>query len=246
VHNSIISSERAIGGQTVQLKCKIALKGEPEIKFENNISDVSSSPAVAAVTAAAPVYFILNSGFEDIVVENISLELSAIEQTRDAILDKVWQDKLEARAGDEIGITVFVRKANGEVASAKYPVKIPEGLSPGPLKIMIGDGVSFTRLDAETDQYEFVPQTVRQLVKAINNFKKNDRLYIRLFREKQGAVIAGEGLPGLPPSLLALYNSKKTSGDTQPIKRVVYMEHELPATDYVLTGHKILEIKIKG
>jgi hypothetical protein len=246
VHNSIISSERSLGGQTLQLKCKISLEGEPEVNFENNISDVSSSPALAAVTAAAPVYFILNSGFDDVVVENINVELSAVEQTRDALLDKVWQDKLEARAGEEVGITVFVRKANGEVASAKYPVKIPEGVSPGPLKIMIGDGVSFTRLDAEMDQYEFIPQTVGQLVKAINNFKKNDRLYIRLFREKRGALIAGEGLPGLPPSLLALYNSKKTSGDTQPIKRVVYSEHELPATDYVLTGHKILEITIKG
>jgi len=246
VHNSIVSSERAVGGQTLQLKCKIALKGESEVKFENNISDISSSPALAAITAAAPVYFILNSGFEDIVVEKIDLELTAVEQTRDALLDKVWQEKLEARAGEEVDITVFIRKANGEVVSEKYPVKIPEGVSPGPLKILIGDGVSFTKLDAQTDQYEFIPQTVSQLVKAINNFKKNDRLYIRLFREKRGAVIAGEGLPGLPPSLLALYNSRKTSGDTQPIKRVVYAEHELPATDYVLTGHKTLEIEIKG
>jgi hypothetical protein len=246
VHSSIVSSERALGGQTLQLKCKIALDGEPEINFENNISDIASSPALAAMTAAAPVYLILNSGFEKIVIEKITLELSAVEQTRDAVLDRVWQDKLEARAGEEVGITVFVRKANGEVTSEKYPVKIPEGVSPGPLKIMIGDGVSLTKLDAEMDQYEFIPQTVGQLVKAINNLKKNDRLYIRLFREQKGAVIAGEGLPGLPPSLLALYNSKKTSGDTQPIKRVVYVEHELPATDYVLTGHKILEIKIKG
>ena len=246
VHSSIVSSERSMGGQTVQLKCKIALEGEPEVNFENNISDVASSPALAAITAAAPVYLILNSGFEDIVVKQISLELSAVEKTRDAVLNKVWQDKLEARAGEEVGITVFLRKANGEVAAEEYPVKIPEGISPGPLKIMVGDGVSVTKVDAEMEQSEFIPQTVKQLVKAINNLKKNDRLYIRLFREKRGAVIAGEGLPGLPPSLLELYNSKKTSGDTQPIKRVVYMEHELPATDYVLTGHKILEINIKG
>lgn len=246
VHNSIVSSERSVGGQTLQLKCKIALEDEPEVNFENNISDVASSPALAAITAAAPVYFILNSGFENIVVKQISVELSAVEKTRDAVLDKVWQDKLEARAGEEVGITVFLRKANGEVAAEEYPVKIPEGVSPGPLKIMVGGGVSFTKVDAEMDQSEFIPQTVKQLVKAINNLKKNDRLYIRLFREKRGAVIAGEGLPGLPPSLLALYNSKKTSGDTQPIKRVVYVEHELPATGYALTGHKILEIEIKG
>ena len=85
-----------------------------------------------------------------------------------------------------------------------------------------------------------------QLVRAINNLKTNDRLYIRLYREQAGAVVGGEGLPGLPPSILALYSSKKTTGDVQPIKQVVFVEHELPATDAVVSGRKIIEINVKG
>jgi hypothetical protein len=246
VHNSIIASERALGSQTVQLKCEIRLKDQPVVNFQNNISDLTSAPAVAAVAAAAPVNFILNSGFEDIVLEQVDVELIAVEDTRDAVLDKIWQDRLEISPGEELMVTVFLRKPSGDLIEETYPVKIPEGLSPGNLKIMIGDGMSVTLEDAKTEQATFVPENLSQLVKAINNLKKNDRLYIRLFREQEGAIVGGEGLPGLPPSILALYNAQKTTGDTKSINRVVFVEHELPATEYALTGQKIIQVKIKG
>jgi hypothetical protein len=246
VQNSIVSSERSIGGQTLRLKCRIALKGFPEVTFENSVSNLLSSSAIAGVAAAAPVDFLLASGFDDIVMERIDVEIAAFESTREAVLDKVWQDVAEARPGEEVGITVFLRKPNGDVTSEKYPVRIPDGMTPGPLKIMVGDGITITRQDARTETAEFIPRNVGQLVRAINNLKKNDRLYIRLFREQQGAVIGGQGLPGLPPSLLALYDSKKTSGDVQPIKQVVFVEHELPATEFVITGQRVIEINIKG
>ena len=246
VENSITSSERSIGGQTLQVRCRIALKGYPDVNFENSISNLTGSSGIAGITAAAPVDFILTSGFDNIHMESIDVDISAFESTREATLEKVWQDATEARPGDEVGITVFMRKTNGDVTSAKYPVKIPDGLKPGPLKILIGDGLTLSRVDAETDDSDFVPRDLDQLVRAINNLKTNDRLYIRLFRDQPGAVVGGEGLPGLPPSILAQYSSKKTTGDVQPIKQVVFVEHELPATDAVVSGRKIIEINIKG
>jgi len=246
VHSSITASERSIGGQTLQVKCTISLKDQPKIRFENSVSDVASSPALAAITAASPVHFLLNSGFEDVVMEGIDLEIKAVESTQEATLDKVWQDRIKVRAGEEVGITVFLRKPNGEVISDRYPVKIPEDTPAGPLKILIGDGISVSRHDALIESGEFIPENLTQLVKAINNLKKNDRFYIRLFREQEGAVIAGHGLPNLPPSLLALYKSQKTSGDARPINRVVYVEHELPSTDYVLSGEKVIQVEVEG
>ena len=110
----------------------------------------------------------------------------------------------------------------------------------------MGEGMSVTLEDAKTEKATFIPENLGLLVKAINNLKKNDRLYIRLFRDQEGAIVGGEGLPGLPPSILALYNAQKTTGDIKSIKRVVFVEHELPATDFVLTGQKIIQVKIKG
>jgi hypothetical protein len=246
VHNAILSSERSIGGQTLQVRCQISLLNQPDVNFENSVSDLASSPALAAISAAAPVNFLLNSGFEDMSLQRINLEISAIEQTREATLEKIWQDKLEVRAGEEINLTVFLRKQNGETVSEKYPVKIPPDVGPGPLKIAIADGRSLNKSDADSETGEFVPDNLRQLIRAINNIKKNDRLYIRIFRDQPGAVVGGEGLPDLPPSLLALYRSEKTSGDVKTINKVIYVEHELPSTQSVLKGQHVIRINVKG
>ncbi len=245
VHNSIVSSERAIGGQTLQVKCTISVKGQQDVNFESSVSGVVSSSAFAALAAASPVNFLLTSGFEDLVMEKIKVEITAVEQTREATLEKVWQDRLEADPGEEVTLTVFLRLPNGETIIKKYPVKIPEEVGAGPLRIVVADGLSLAQRDAKEGRGEFVPESLQQLIKAINNLKKNDRLYIRLTREQSGSVIAGEGMPDLPPSLLALYGSEKTSGDVMPINRVIYVEHELPATDFVLKGWQELSVNVQ-
>lgn len=244
VHNSIVSSERAIGGQTVQVKCKIAVKGQPEVNFENAISTPANGPVFAALAASSPVNFLLNSGF-DLAMEKIDIEITAAEQTREALLEKVWQDKSEIRPGEELNLTVFIRKQNGDTIAEKYPVKIPDDVGPGVLNLTVGDGLSIAKADARDIPGEFVPQNLNHLIKAINNLKKNDRLYIQLSREQPGIIMEGEALPDLPPSLRALYDSGKVSGDTRSIKKVVYVEYELPPADFVLTGQKTISVKVK-
>ena len=245
VHSSIVSSERSIGGQTLQVKCTISVKGQQDIKFESSVSDLMSGSVVAALAAATPVNFLLTSGFEDLVMEKINIEITAVEQTREATLEKVWLDQLEADPGEEVNLTVFLRQSNGETMIEKYPLKIPEEVGAGPLRVVVADGLSLARKDAGDGRGEFVPESLQQLIKAINNLKKNDRLYIRLTREQSGSVIAGEGMPDLPPSLLALYGSEKTSGDVLPISRVIYVEHELPATDFVLNGWQEISVNVQ-
>ena len=44
---------------------------------------------------------------------------------------------------------------------------------------------------------------------------------------------------------MALYSSRKTQGDTIPMQYVVFMEHELPRSDSVIDGQKIIEVTIK-
>ncbi len=246
VHSNIVSSERAIGEQTLQVKCLISVKGQPDVHFENGVSDLASGPAFAAVAAASPVRFLLNSGFDGLVMEKIELEVQAREQNRQATLDRVWQDKLEVCSGEEVGLTVFLRKPNGDSQIQKHPVRIPEDITPGPLQILIGDGLSLLQDEEDSDMTEFIPKSLSQLIKAINNIKRNDRLYVRLYREQGGAVIAGEGLPGLPPSLLALYSAQKTSGEIELIRKVIYVEHELSPTDFVLKGQQVIRINVKS
>jgi len=245
VHSSIVSSERSIGDQTIQVKCTISIKGQSDINFESSVSDLVGSPVFAALAVASPVNFLLNSGFDELVMEKIDVEITAVEQTREATVEKIWQDRLEVDPGEEVHLTVFLRQSNGDTMVKKYSVKIPEEISPGPLKIVVADGMSLTREDAELGLGEFIPESLQQLIEAINNLKKNDRLYIRLVREQAGAIISGERMPDLPPSLLALYGSRKTAGELKPIGEVIYVEHELPATEFVLDGRQEISVNVR-
>jgi hypothetical protein len=126
-----------------------------------------------------------------------------------------------------------------------YPIKIAEDISPGPLSIMMGDGESLERNDAHEIPNDFIPRDLGQVVKLINNIRKKDRLYVRLFRRERGVVVHGEGLPGLPPSIYALLQSPKSQGGISPIGVAAFIEYELPSTDLVINGMKVLNLQVR-
>ena len=117
---------------------------------------------------------------------------------------------------------------------------------PGPLNVLVADGTTLMSLDEEQmDDEILIPRDLSHLIQLINNIRKNDRLYVRLFRREPGAVIKGEGLPGLPPSMLAILGSERRQGAVSPIGVSSVQEYELPPSDYIAQGSKMLTVRIK-
>ena len=245
VFNSIISSERGLGVSTVELKGKINIKGEQPVEIENRFSSESNSPVIASLSIAVPVSFLLSSGYKNLEFENIDLDIAAVEDDRAAVLDSVRLDRPELKAGEALNLDLFYRKTDGEVVQDSYPVRIPPDVTPGPIHMLIADGTSLMSMDAREQGEDFIPRDLSQLIKFINNLRKNDRLYIRIFRREAGAVVKGEGLPGLPPSVLSILRSNRNAGGMNPIQTSTFMEYELPPSDYVIAGSKILTLQIK-
>ena len=247
VFNSLSSSERTMGGQSLQLKSTIAIKGQQEVLFETSISDLINGPVMAAVSASSPVGFLLTSGFDDLEMEKIDLEIRTVEEQQTARLDRVWVDRGSVRPGQEFKIGVALRKPNGDTLQEEYTMRMPREIPPGPVRLLVGEGQSIVRVDNQFDRGEFIPETLPQLIRAINNLKRNNRLYVRLYRNNtNGFAVRSQGLPGLPPSLLEIYGSKRQSGDARKMNRVVFLERELPATRFALQGHEILELNVEG
>jgi hypothetical protein len=244
IFNTIVSYEKSLGDSTLQLKGKIAIKGHPEVRIEDSFSSKMNAPVHASLAVAAPVNFLLSSGFQNLELENIDLDITSSEEEREAVLDRVWYDKTKVGPGEEVQVTVFLKKDNAEEIAETYGVKIPPNLTPGPISMLISDGNALTLMDARETPNNFIPEDIGQLIKAINNFKKNDRLYVRLFRRERGAVIKGESFPDLPPSMLSIFNSKKTSGGIQPIALSPLAEYELQPTEFVVSGQRTIDLEV--
>lgn len=245
IFETVNSTERAMGVSTLRIKGTISLKGEKPIEIENRFSSENSAAAKAAMSIAAPVNFLFVSGFKNLEFEDIDLDISSVEDDRAAVLDSVRLDRSEVNVGDSFRLDVFYQKANGEIIPNSFPVRVPPGMTPGPLSVLVADGATLMEMDAREQGEDLIPRDLSQLINFINNLRRNDRLYMRMFRREAGAVINGEGLPGLPPSILSILRSDRNTGGMSSLQTLPMLEYELPPSDYIVSGLKLLNLVIK-
>jgi hypothetical protein len=245
VYNSIISSERAQGPVTLKVKGKISIKDEQAVEVDNRFSSDSDAPSSASLSIAVPVNYLMAAGYKNLNLQGIDLQISAQEKDESAVLDSIRLNSAEVKAGESLEIEISSRKENGQVIRDTYPIKIPANTSPGELTVLVADGATLMSLDEKEEGEDLIPRDLSQLIKFINNLRKNDHLYVRLFRREPGAVVNGEGFPGLPPSILSILRSDRKAGAINAIHTSALMEYELPTTDYVATGSKTLKLTVK-
>jgi hypothetical protein len=240
VFNTITSSERALGDSTITIKGAIDIKGQDPIEVDRRFS-AANSPILAAGSVAGPISSLLGSGFDDVQIQGVNLDISSTDTKYAGTLERIALSKTEAHRGEKIEIQAYVRTESGKQFVQRIPVQIPEDATPGQLLVFVGDGGALQEGSAAK---VFVPQDLGQLVKTINKIKKSDRLYVKLFRITPGAVIGTSELPNLPPSVVATLNSDRNSGGYTPTVLSAVYEMELPPAEFVISGQQLIGLDI--
>jgi hypothetical protein len=240
VFNTITSSERALGESTISVEGEIRVKGQETVKIDRRFS-ASNSAILAAGAIAAPVGSLLASGFDDVQLDGITLDISSSETKYAGTLERITLDRTEVRRGEKVEVQAYVRTESGKQFVQRIPLQIPEDAALGQLLVFVGAGGS---LQEASPSKIFVPQDLSQLVRAINTTKKSDRLYVKLFRITAGAVIGTSELPNLPPSVVATLNSDRTSGGYTPTVLSPVFEMELPPAEFVISGQQLIAIDV--
>ncbi|MBN2318342.1 MAG: hypothetical protein JXR49_04660 [Acidobacteria bacterium] len=244
VYNSIAISERGQGVLTIDVQGKVRVKNEEAVEVYNRFSSDSGVADAISVSAALPVNYLLAFGYKNLDIEDIDLTITVQESDRSALLDSIRLNRTEAKAGDSLELEISCKKANGDTIQNVYPLQIPSNITPGPLHLLVADGTTLMSMDEQPEDEILVPRNLSHLIRLINNLRKNDHLYIRMFRRETGAVVKGEGLPGLPPSILSILGSERKVGAIIPIGISSLQEYELPRTNYLAAGWKMLTIRI--
>ena len=245
VYNTIVASERAQGTVALDVKGKIAVRNEQPVDIANRFSSESDAPSNAALSVAVPVNYLMMAGYANLDLEKIDVDIAVEENDRTAILDSIRSDRTDVQAGDSLDLEISFRKANGELIQDTYPIKIPANASPGALTLLVADGTTLMSLDEKEEGENIIPRDLSHLIKLINNLRKNDHLYARFFRQEPGAVVKGEGLPGLPPSILSILKSERKVGALTTIYTSTLTEYEMPGSEYMVTGAKALRLIVR-
>lgn len=240
LYNSIVANERGMGDSTISVSGNINVAGQQPIKIERRFTGNQAAQFTSG-SVAVPLGVLFNSRFDDINVSGVELNVVSTDGSKTATLERIALDRTEVAAGDSFEVQAYVRAANGQTFVQRIPVKIPLDTPRGAVLIAVGDGNSLQQASASR---QFVPKNVGDLIKTINEVKKNDRLYVQTFRVTNGAIIGSKELPNLPPSILATLNNDRTAGGFTPTVLTTLTDQEVAPADFVITGQQVLTIEV--
>ena len=240
--STLTSYERETGAATFNIKGTMNVKSHGEIKIEDLFSGNTASTSTAG-SVMAPLTFLLDNDFEPIQIEAVDLTIQSTEQPRTATIERVWLDGARARAGRTVPLKVLMRTYRGEEIVQTVPLEIP-GNANGSLSVMVSDGARLAQWERREVRQPTEPRSVPQLMRALNTVRKNNRLYVRLLASDAGAVVRGEPLSSLPPSVLGVLEADRSTGDFVPLRNATLGEWNLP-TDHAVVGVRMLTINIE-
>ena len=242
--SAITATERQIGSQTLQLSGRITVNGQPDVLLDNSFTSPNGAALFAVNAVSQPLAVLLGSGFNALDLKGIEVDVTSTDSRSSGTLNRLWIDKTEVHRGESIEMQAFARNDDGAQFVERIPLVIPADAPVGPLVITVGDGTSLNLADRQQPSADFSPRDLGQLVRAINKLKRNNRLYVRVSRAGTGAIVNNEEMPVLPPSMLATLGSSRTSGGYTPLSVATLEEHELPPSQFIISGQQTITISV--
>ena len=243
LYNALASYERQFGSATFALKGRASVKGHAEVAFEDVFA--GEAPALATATSiAGPLSMVLGNDRERVTFDKLEFTIDASETPLTSTIERVWIDEVRPRAGRTVPLKILTRGYRGEEKISTVPIAIPANAS-GPLSIMVTDGRQLNVLEQRELRRSFQPQSVEQMIRVLNTTRRNNRIYVRLLAGAAGAVVNGEAMTALPPSVLAVLEADRNGGSFSPIRSATLGEYEVPMAMAVV-GVRTLTIDVES
>ena len=234
--------ERQYGASTFHVTGTASLNGHEPVTFDNIFS--GDQPSVNAATyIAAPIAALLGNDFEKVDIDGVDLSITSAEEPQTATLERVWLDDQQPRAGQTVPLKVLLRTYRGDEVVHTIPIQIPANTR-GTLSLLVADGGRLGQIE-QRETRASQPRSVEQIVRRLNRSRRGNTLYVELLGSEPGAVVRGEPLTSLPPSVLGVLEADRSSGSFNPLTNATLGEWSLQ-TDQAVTGSKTLSITVSS
>ena len=238
------SNERAFGTSTIRVNATLSLTGGREVRVEDLFTQ--EQPAIqAAGLVAAPLAYLMTNDFEPVKVDKLSIDVASDETVQSATLDRAWLERTgPVRAGSTVPLKVQLRTYRGDSVTETLDIDIPASARAGHYSLLVTDGPTLTSVEQREMRQAFVPRDFNQLLKALNGLRHNNRIYARLSRPDEGAIVRGEYMQSLPPSVLSVLGGSEQGTSVIPLRTAAVWDFDL-STDYAVSGSRLLTLTVE-
>jgi hypothetical protein len=241
--NTLGNYERNFGAMTFTVKGRASFENHTDLAYDD-IFTGDNPITMAAAYVAGPITMLLGNDMERVSLKGVDLSIVTSEESRAATIERVWLDDVRPRAGRSVPLKVLTRSYRGAEKISTIPIEIPANAA-GQLTVMVTEGRQLNQIEQRELRRSVQPTSVGQMIKVLNETRRNNRIYVRLLAGTPGAVVNGEAMAALPPSVLAVLEGDRSGGNFAPIRSAALGEWELPM-DSAISGTRVLTIDLDG
>jgi hypothetical protein len=241
--NALQTEYQEFGFQSLRVSGKIFIENEENVVLEDLFSGTAAADEFSTLVMVIN-YFLMNNRERNIRIQKMDFEISGQEGVQKAELENVLVDKTSYLPDEPMAVDMKLKNEKGEAFSETITIKAPN-LKPGSVfYLMVADAGEVTEFDTKAVKTTYFPSDLGGLIRAINNIRKNSRLYLKIFVPAQGVFIRGFEYSYLPSSVgnVLLYNSLAKDQANMAISTVAEYQYEVPA---VVSGKKFFKLRIK-
>ncbi len=241
--NALQAEYQEFGFQSLRVNAKIFVEGEDNVVLEDLFSGTAAFDEFSTLVMAIN-YFLMNNREKNVRIQKMDFEINGLEAVQKAELENVLVDKTAYLPGEIMQVDLKLRGDKSQPFSEQLQLKAPN-LKPGSVfYLMVADATEITEFDAKVVKSSYFPADLGALIRAINNIRRNNRLYLKMFVPAQGIFIRGFEFSYLPTSVssVLLFNSLAKDQSDMAISTVAEYQYEVPA---VVSGKKIFKLRIK-
>jgi hypothetical protein len=241
VLNTLFTYSREQGAATYVVSGTTKLAGHPPATFEETFSGPSAT-IMAALYVAGPLAALVNNPFEPVTVDRIDVSVTVHDELRTATLERVWLDDPRPRPGRTVPLRITAQTHRGDEIARTVMVDLP-ATARGRLRLLVADGTTLAQRERRDSAQALQATDLNQLIEALNGARKNNRLYVQLLRADAGAVVDGQRLTSLPPSVLGVLGADPGGRGFTPLRDAVVREWSIPL-DHLVSGSRVLTIDL--
>jgi hypothetical protein len=253
VYQSLSGTNEAADDMSYRMTGELTLKGLPPVRLEGMMapSEAESGAIGAALFVNDRFSRLYENAEEQPEVTGLRLRMEAIPERRTAVLEGARLGQTEVSAGDTVEVEATLDPYQAEATVVRLKVKLPDSLTPGPLRMVVSDGATLDRLMGLGGASVFQaagmgqhPLALADAVAKMNRSHANDRIYVTLLDHTAQAQLDAESLPGVPLSMANVLEPLKAAQQLQ-LTGESAVEAGSVETGYAVTGAQVLTVEVK-
>lgn len=232
---------------TASVQGTIELPGHAPLHFEDLLAGDLASPVglSAAASVSERIQKIYENPFREPDLTRIAVRLRQVPRIEASTIERISFSTEEIRPGTPFEARLHLRNFRNEPTVRIATLSLPPDALPGPALFVAGEA---TAVESASGQ---VPARARvagardyaTYLDRLSDEPEGGRLLVRLVRPARGTTVGSEMLPDLPPSVLALFATRRAGERLRALGGMVLWEGAIALPGPVV-GLRSIPLKI--